>query len=532
MKQAFRVSAAGATDVGQKRTHNEDFIGKFEPSDERTLRTSGCLYVVADGVGGAAYGERASRYAVQKVLYEYYRRADLPPAERLAQVMQEASREIYAYSQQETVGRPVATTMVAAVVWQDTLIVANVGDSRAYLLRNGAAEQITHDHNLVGEMVREGLMSEAEAQEARVRNRLTRSLGGRPLPKVDLFTRPLQPGDRVLLCSDGLTRYASAEDLARMASEGEPEAVVKKLVAFANRAGGADNISALLVEIGEPLPLETWATTHPPAPLLPPDALDTASPGAPSEEKTWVAPAPPSAGRWFFRRWWLALALLFLVGCGVGMGAVALWRAFAAPPPARPPAEAPPALRPPTPTASPLPSPTAAPTRPPTAAAVPPPTTAAPPSATPAPSATPLPPGQYACIGEIGPGGTFYGLLVRVGLLKVAARESFWSALASQGRFRQVLYTERRTLPPPQQPLDFRTFQTVEVPKASPGQDAGAWTAFENLLRRFSPTTVVLLPAVSRTMCAQGDGWWQRFQSLPPWMRGLPPLTPEATPAG
>ncbi len=534
---AFRVASAGATDVGRKRTHNEDFVGWFEPPDGPTRLASGCLYVVADGVGGAAYGERASRYAVQKVLAAYYRRTDAPPAERLVYAIQEASREIYEYSQQETVGRPVATTLVAAVVWQHTLIVANVGDSRAYLLRDGVAEQLTRDHNLGEELVRQGLMSAEEVRETRIRNRLTRSLGGRPAPEVDIFTRTLQPGDRVLLCSDGLTRYASAEDLARLAAEGEPQEAVARLVAFANRAGGADNISALLVEIGEPLPPEALAAAQPVALPPPPERLGEDAPvpeteaEAPAEGQ--ASPPAPTAPRGFSRRWWLAMALLFLVGCGVGMGAVALARAWLAPAPTPAPLVAPPTPQPPTSTPSPRPSPTATLTPAPTAAAIAPPTATATPGLTVTPSLTPLPAGaSYACTGEIGPGGSFYGLLARMGLIPVAAREPFWANVASWGRFRQVLYAEQRTLPPPDQPVDFRAFQTIDVPTVAPDKDPRAWTAFEDQVRRFTPTTVVVLPGVSRARCEQGLGWWQRFQSLPPWMRTLPTLTPAPTPGG
>ncbi len=540
MNEVFRVTSAGASDVGRKRTHNEDFLGWFEPPDEPALRASGCLYVLADGVGGAAYGERASRYAVQKVLYAYYHRPDEPPAARLRQAVQEASREIYAYSQEEAVGRPVATTLVAAVVWRHTLLVANVGDSRAYLLRHGVAEQITRDHNLGEELVREGVISAEEARKSRIRNRLTRSLGGRPAPEVDIFTRTLQPGDRVLLCSDGLTRYASAEDLARLTAEGTPQEAVERLVAFANQAGGADNISALLVEIGEPLPPEALAAAQPVALPPPPERLGSAasapSPGTEGEAAAptggRASPPAPPAPRGFSRRWWLAMALLFLVGCGVGMGAVALGRALLTPAPTQAPRFVPPTARPPTSTPSPLPSPTAAPTAAPATAAALLPSATANPTVTATPSLTPLPAGLYACTGEIGPGGSFYGLLARMGLIPVAAREPFWASVASWGRFRQVLYAEQRDLPPPDQPVDFREFQAIAVPTVSPDKNPQAWKTFEDQVRRFTPTTVVVLPGVSRARCGQGLGWWQRFQSLPPWMRALPTLTPAPTPGG
>lgn len=244
------LQSASNTDQGKKRANNEDFVVFFEPSDVDFLATSGCLYIVADGVGGAAFGERASRYASQKVLYEYYENPQIEPGERLRQAMRRVGDEIYDYALENVISSRMATTMVAAVIRNDTLTVANVGDSRAYVLRGGEIQQVTRDHTIVGEMVRDGVMTEEEARQSSVKNRITRSLGGETGVPVDIFSDiQLEVGDRVLLCSDGLTRYSTNEDLVGKASGGSAKEVVENLIDFANHLGGADNISAILVAI-------------------------------------------------------------------------------------------------------------------------------------------------------------------------------------------------------------------------------------------------------------------------------------------
>lgn len=255
--------AAKLSDPGRKRPHNEDYADYFEPSDSEERRVSGSLFIVADGVGGAAKGERASRFAVQKVLHDFYQSPQVPPGERLRRIIRRAGNEIYHFAAESNAFLRMATTMVAAVLQENHLIVANVGDSRAYLIRNGQVQQLTSDHSYVGEMVREGLLSEAEAQHTKGKNKLTRSLGGEEDVQVDIFEYETRPGDRILLCSDGLTRYALAEDIARLASQGEPAEVVQRLVDFANQSGGADNVTTLLIQV-------TSAEAEPPRSLVTP----------------------------------------------------------------------------------------------------------------------------------------------------------------------------------------------------------------------------------------------------------------------
>jgi len=246
----------GLSDQG-RRKNNEDFIAYFEPTDPAELKNYGSLYIVADGVGGAAKGERASQYAAQKTLFDYYQpyEADLDAPEQpilieplgyLRSIMKRVNEEIYEYATQN--GTRMATTIVAAVVRDGFLYITNVGDSRAYLIRDGAATPINRDHSLVGEMVEHGEMTEAEAMASSIKNRLTRSLGGDPEVTVDGYPPlQLQNGDKVLLCSDGLTRYASQEDIASMTATGTPEEIAKDLVKFANDSGGADNVSVIVI---------------------------------------------------------------------------------------------------------------------------------------------------------------------------------------------------------------------------------------------------------------------------------------------
>lgn len=238
--------SASLSDRG-RRKNNEDFAAFFEPADPGELRDSGSLYIVADGVGGAAKGERASQFAAQKVLYEYYQpeNIDLEPLERLRLILERANDEIYDYASQNNTR--MATTIVAAVVRAGFLYVANVGDSRAYLIRDGAAQQINRDHSIVGEMVEHGEMTEADAMISKIKNRITRSLGGDPEVTVEVYPPiQLKTGDKILLCSDGLTRYALREDIAKMTAQGTVEETAQRLVEFANKSGGADNVSVIM----------------------------------------------------------------------------------------------------------------------------------------------------------------------------------------------------------------------------------------------------------------------------------------------
>lgn len=252
MATSLQFNHALELHIGRKKKNNEDYATFFIPEKETELQASGGLFVLADGVGGAAYGEVASKYAADLVLFEYFQNTNQEIGERLVQAFLKANQDIHQYAEESGRYTKMATTLVAASIQDNKLIIANVGDSRAYLLRGGKIKQLTRDHSVVAEMVRNGEMSEEEAQVSSIRNRLSRSIGGQREVTVDLFPPiPLEIGDRILLCSDGLSRYATAENLLGMAASGKPDEVAKRLIKFANQQGGADNISVALIEMVE-----------------------------------------------------------------------------------------------------------------------------------------------------------------------------------------------------------------------------------------------------------------------------------------
>lgn len=267
MQTLFEINCGVKSDVGRVRKNNEDYIICFIPTDAEELKKNGSLFIVADGVGGAAKGEVASHFAADTVIYEYYNNEELPPAERLAKAIEYASREIFNHSQANGNFTRMATTIVAALVLQNNLIVAHVGDSRLYLVREGKIKQITRDHSVVAEMVRNGLMTEEEARTSKAKNRISRSVGGEADVKVDVSDPiPLSLGDRILLCSDGLTRYLDGEELKAAVQNGDVEAVSKELIKYANSQGGVDNVSAILLEIVEKAKIHIKKPVHPKGP--------------------------------------------------------------------------------------------------------------------------------------------------------------------------------------------------------------------------------------------------------------------------
>ncbi len=247
----FEIRAAIKTDRGRKRQRNEDFVTHYTPKAADQYQARGVLFILADGVGGASQGDRASKFAAEAVRFEYYRQSG-EITNVLRDVIRQTGNQIYQYAASNAdIGR-MATTLVAAVVLDDQLIVANVGDSRAYLIRNGVCQQITRDHNAVGDLMVSTGLSEEEAKKYTSKNRLTRSLGGEQDVIVDIFQVKLQTGDQILLSSDGLTRYADPAQTAKLVSSGSPIEIVDRCVLFANQCGGVDNTSVIYIQIGEP----------------------------------------------------------------------------------------------------------------------------------------------------------------------------------------------------------------------------------------------------------------------------------------
>ncbi len=251
-----KINSYFRSDIGKKRDNNEDNSGAFEPQDSRELNQSGRLFIVADGMGGHQQGEKASSFAVETLLKVYYEAPEIPPEKRLRDIIKQINQKLIEYSEKNLPrGERTGTTLVAAVVRKGKLLIANVGDSRAYLIRDGNVKQITRDHSLVAEMVRAGTLSEAEARESKFRNRLSRSVGGSPNLDVDIHPPiRLRRGDIILLCTDGLTGYVSEKDILE-SMHGDTKDIAERLISLANERGGADNITASVIRYGEPLPL-------------------------------------------------------------------------------------------------------------------------------------------------------------------------------------------------------------------------------------------------------------------------------------
>lgn len=252
MGQGSPITAALRTDTGLVRGHNEDFVAAFEPATPEDQTRHGWLYIVADGVGGADAGEVASQYAAERAIHHYLSTNGMVPArERLMESMQSANTDLRSLAADRNDQRRMATTMVAAAIQGDQLTIGNVGDSRAYLWRRARFEQITRDQSLVARLVEEGAITAEEATTHPHKNIILTSIGSEKRPPVDLYERALQPGDLLLLCSDGLIRHVADNEIAAVLGNEEPEDAASDLVRLARQRGGEDNISVVVVQYGE-----------------------------------------------------------------------------------------------------------------------------------------------------------------------------------------------------------------------------------------------------------------------------------------
>jgi len=233
-------TAAALTDRGRKRPSNEDAFG---------YSIEHGVYVVCDGMGGAAAGEVASSVAVAEVMQLLTNRPGTNPLPADAeQAVAAANEAIFSRSQRSEKLSGMGTTLVALLAEERHAWMLNVGDSRGYRLRNSNQEQITLDHSLVEEQMRLGQMSEEEALRSPLKNVITRALGTQSVVTPDVFELESEPGDLFLLCTDGLTRELSDSLLESLLRLDLPlESLCSRLVAAANQAGGHDNITCLLV---------------------------------------------------------------------------------------------------------------------------------------------------------------------------------------------------------------------------------------------------------------------------------------------
>ncbi len=250
----MKIDFYGLTDVGKKREKNEDSL---------LVRESLGLFMVADGMGGHQGGECASRLAVKTVdetlthLLEdpdatlaedtFVERSD--PGELLKYAIRQASRKIFEEASQNPHLRGMGTTAVTLLLQNDKGYIAHVGDSRAYLIRDGAVRQLTTDHSLVAEQLRAGFITPDEVKKHKFKNIITRSVGFQNEVDIDLLVRDLEEGDHFLLCSDGLTNLVDDGDLGKIVSRNGARESCQKLIELANKRGGDDNISAVVVSL-------------------------------------------------------------------------------------------------------------------------------------------------------------------------------------------------------------------------------------------------------------------------------------------
>jgi PPM family protein phosphatase len=261
------VHVFGRTDVGRNREHNEDaFIVADLTANNATLHADvrthvsgerGSIFMVADGMGGAAAGEIASQMAVDTVIRElqdHWLTAPAADAESFARAIRRATAttnsEIHAYALQHPEYRGMGTTATIAGLLGDTVYVAQVGDSRAYLVRQGVARQITKDQSLMQKLVEAGELTEEEAEQSERRNIILQALGPEPVVKVDLTHQQVRRGDILVLCSDGLSGQVTKDEIASMVSSGgDLTEACKRLIDRANETGGPDNITVVLARL-------------------------------------------------------------------------------------------------------------------------------------------------------------------------------------------------------------------------------------------------------------------------------------------
>jgi PPM family protein phosphatase len=249
----LELEFAQFSDAGTVQNRNEDYCGYWLPASPELARSHGWLFAVADGVGGQDLGEVASRLAIES-LTEGFRLAKPgePHTTVLQRLVQAANCRVHEAGKSATPDAVnMATTVVACALRGDRVVVANVGDSRCYLIRQGQVSQLTRDHTLVADQIRLGFRPAKEAQWAETRHTLSRSVGRDLFTAVDTNEYRLEPADILLLCTGGLYASIPAVELADIVSSyPDPECAARKLVDLANQRDGADNATVQVIRVG------------------------------------------------------------------------------------------------------------------------------------------------------------------------------------------------------------------------------------------------------------------------------------------
>ena len=302
----MRYAFGDRTDVGRGRPENED-SHLVDPEDG--------LYAVADGMGGHRAGEVASATAIDALKTAFI------GGQRLDEAVGAANAAVFAKAAEDAGLRGMGTTLTAIALEDSTALLGHVGDSRAYLIRDGAVTQVTEDHSLVEQLVREGRLSPEEAQRHPQRAIITRALGIDRNVTVDTYRVDLKPGDRLMICSDGLTNMLSDDTIAQtLRRHADPQQAADTLVDMANQAGGDDNITVILLDAlsdgGDGAPAATTATPEA-EPVLDGPAADLAGEGAvPSAGDEEAGARPGGRGVRSLALW--GLPILAVIGIAIG----------------------------------------------------------------------------------------------------------------------------------------------------------------------------------------------------------------------
>ena len=246
----MNLEYAAISDRGIMRDKNEDFWNVVLGMDGKPQ-----AFIVADGMGGHVAGDVASRMAVETISNKIASRLQQDDsADSVKRILEEAVLEaneaIYQYALQTLNGLGTGTTLTAGLLHSGKLTIAHIGDSRFYLIREGAIEKLTRDHSFVGELIEKGILDPEEAREHPLRNQITRALGYEKQVQIDFYELDIHKGDIYLFCTDGLTLKISPDELLSMLGiEGKLDSVLKRTVELANQRGGEDNITAIAVKM-------------------------------------------------------------------------------------------------------------------------------------------------------------------------------------------------------------------------------------------------------------------------------------------
>lgn len=240
------MRAYAKTDVGSKRAVNQDYMY----CSENSVGSFRNLFIVADGMGGHKAGDYASKLCVEQMVQSIEKSGHKTPVSMFEEAVDAANGAVYSESQEHEEYEGMGTTLVACTMQEDTLYVANIGDSRLYLLRDDDIMQITEDHSLVEEMVKQGNITESEARVHPQKNIITRAVGIDQSVQADFFEVEIYPDDIIMLCSDGLSNMIEDEDMEYIVKHSKSlQDAGETLVARANENGGSDNITVVLAKV-------------------------------------------------------------------------------------------------------------------------------------------------------------------------------------------------------------------------------------------------------------------------------------------